>query len=417
MPAMRADSGPDRPTVLDSTMNDVVLRGRVVTPDAVIDDGAVVVDGTEIVWVGEAARAASTPFADAVALAEPVAGYVLPGLVDLHNHGGGGASFPDAATPDEVLRGVMEHRRHGTTAVVVSLVTAAPDTLRERVAMLAELAERGEIAGIHLEGPFLSAARCGAQDSRLMIPPDPDLTRELLELGRGHVASMTLAAELEGAHEVAAALVTGGALPSWGHTDADPAAARAAVAAGVAALADGTGRSERAGVTHLFNGMKPWHHRDPGSVGEFLAAAARREVVVELIGDGTHLAPEVVREVYDLLGRRGAVLVTDAMAATGMADGDYRLGTQDVTVADGVARLAAGGSIAGGTAHLLDVVRTCVHGGIPLVDAVYMAATNPAAVLGNPVVGALEVGYWADLLITDADLHPVRVIRHGKEVR
>src|SRR5690606_4203017 len=180
---------------------------------------------------------------------------------------------------------------------------------------------------------------------------------------------------------------------------------------------DGTGRSERAGVTHLFNGMKPWHHRDPGSVGEFLAAAARREVVVELIGDGTHLAPEVVREVYDLLGRRGAVLVTDAMAATGMADGDYRLGTQDVTVADGVARLAAGGSIAGGTAHLLDVVRTCVHGGIPLVDAVYMAATNPAAVLGNPVVGALEVGYWADLLITDADLHPVRVIRHGKEVR
>ncbi|MCK6212641.1 N-acetylglucosamine-6-phosphate deacetylase [Georgenia sp. EYE_87] len=392
-----------------------VVRGRVVTPQGVIDDGAVVLEGASIRWVGPAVEAPGAPPSGPP---DDDGRLVLPGLVDLHCHGGGGASFPDAETAEDVLRAVHEHRRHGTTSLVASLVTAAPGTLRSRVALLAGLADAGEIAGVHLEGPFLSVVRCGAQDPALIIEPDPALTTDLLELGGGHVVTMTVAPEHAGNRDgVAAALVAGGALPSWGHTDAGPGDTRAALEAGATLLAAADGaRSARATVTHLFNGMHPLHHRDPGPIGEFLAAARRGDAVVELIADGTHLHPELVREVYELVGRDSVVLVTDAMAAAGMPDGAYRLGSQDVTVAGGVARLSGGGSIAGGTAHLLDVVRTTVAGGVPLVDAVYMASTGPARVLGDDGVGALEAGRRADLVVTDAQLRPVRVVRHGQEV-
>ncbi|UNX53970.1 amidohydrolase family protein [Georgenia sp. TF02-10] len=450
-----------------------VLRGQVVTPGAALADGVVVLDGDTIAWVGQADDATAAGWGPALAAAGPAAdpapedrgGYLLPGLVDLHCHGGGGASFPDAETAAEAMAAVAEHRRHGTTSLVASLVTAAPGTLRARVEMLAGLAAAGELAGIHLEGPFLSTARCGAQDPALIMAPDPALTTELLALGDGHVVTMTLAPEHpgnRGPDGVAARLAAGGALPSWGHTDAGPGDTRAALAESAALLAETAAlrvaayaddqptapvvsepaaaagqpaagrpdaaagqpaaaqrapRSARPTVTHLFNGMRPWHHRDPGPVGEVLAAARRGQAVVELIGDGTHLHPAVVREVYELVGRENAVLVTDAMAAAGMPDGSYRLGSMDVVVADGVARLAGGGSIAGGTAHLLDVVRTTVAGGVPLVDAVYMAATGPAGVLGTTRVGALEAGRRADVVRTDADLRPVQVLRGGVAVQ
>ncbi|MPV38134.1 N-acetylglucosamine-6-phosphate deacetylase [Georgenia subflava] len=398
------------------------LRGRVVTPETVIEDGVVVLDGATIDWVGTASDAAAAGHGDVVARTpRPDDGrYVLPGLVDLHCHGGGGASFPDAEDAAAAQHAVDEHRRHGTTSLVASLVAAPPAALRAGVRILADLADAGEIAGIHLEGPFLSVVRCGAQDPEHILDPDPALTDALLELGRGHVATMTLAPELPGSvgdDGVAARLVAGGALPSWGHTDAGPAETRQALAESRAQLAEAVGaRSARPTVTHLFNGMHPWHHRDPGPIGECLAAARRGDVVVELIGDGTHLDPATVREVYELVGRENAVLVTDAMAAAGMPDGSYRLGPQEVTVADGVARLTYGDSIAGGTAHLLDVVRTTVAGGVPLVDAVYMASAGPAAVLGAAEAGALVAGGRADVVVTDAALHPVHVVRHGQEV-
>lgn len=338
---------------------------------------------------------------------------MLPGLVDLHCHGGGGASFPDAADARTARTAVVEHRRHGTTSLVASLVTASADTLRERVATLADLADAGEIAGIHLEGPFLSAARCGAQDPALLLAPDTGLVDELLALGRGHVVTMTLAPELRGNRGpagVGAHLAAAGALPSWGHTDAGPEDARAAVIESAAWLGEGT----RPTVTHLFNGMHPLHHRDPGPVPDFLAAARRGAAVVELIGDGVHLDPALVCAVVELVGPDNAVLVTDAMAAAGMPDGAYRLGSQDVLVAAGVARLAADGALAGGTAHLLDVVRTTVAGGVPLADAVRMASTTPAAVLGRADIGALAAGRAADVLVTDAELRPLEVYRGGE---
>lgn len=213
-----------------------------------------------------------------------------------------------------------------------------------------------------------------------------------------------------------AALVAAGALPSLGHTDASADVAAEALARAADLLA-GTGR--RPTATHLFNGMRPLHHRDPGPVAACLAAAARGGLVVELVADGTHLAPATVRMVLDLVGPAAVALVTDATAATGMPDGDYRLGPTAVRVTDGVARVADGphaGAVAGGTDHLIDVVRSSVAAGVRLVDAVRAASLTPAEVLGRRDVGALEVGRRADLVVTSADLVVQRVVRGGVPV-
>lgn len=408
----------------------VVERGQVVTASALIPDGVVVIEGERIAWVGAAAEA-PREWAAAVAATAPVPGqWVLPGLVDLHNHGGGGAGFPDVATVDEARRAAREHLRHGTTSVVASLVTAPRDVLVARTGLLADLVDEGEIVGIHLEGPFLSARRCGAQDPGAMTPGDAGLVREVAAAARGGLATMTLAPEVagvvDGGDDAVAALVGAGALPSFGHTDASAEQVDAGIARAVALLAEHPGaRSARPTATHLFNGMRQPHHRDAGPVAACLAAAARGELVVELVADGVHLDAATVRAVFDLVGPGSIVLVTDAMAATGMADGDYVLGALAVRVRDGVARLAStsavdgdgGGAIAGGTAHLLDVVRATVRGGVRMVDAVLAAATTPAEVLGRPDLGALEAGRRADVLVVDEGLRAVRVRRAGRVVQ
>ena len=402
------------------------LRGRVVTPFTIIEDGMVVVAERHIAWVGAAAEAGRAGWDDLLsgAVVAPEGGYLLPGLVDVHCHGGGGESFPNAETADQAMVSVLEHRRHGTTSLVASCVTAAADVLRARTRVLADLCDAGELAGIHFEGPFVSVERCGAQDPTYIIDPDAALTRELIELGRGHVVTMTIAPEkpgITGDDGVVAALVDGGALPSFGHTDSEAAPVRAGLADASARIAAHLRagrpvRSARPTATHLFNGMRPRHHRAPGPVPELLAAARRGECVVEMIGDGVHLAPAIVLDVFETLGRESVVLVTDAMAAAGVPDGDYVLGPAAVTVADGVARLRDGGAIAGGTAHLIDVVRTTWRGGVDLVDAVYAASCQGAEILGDRSIGALEPGRWADLVVADAELAPVRVLRRGEAV-
>ena len=263
-----------------------------------------------------------------------------------------------------------------------------------------------------------------------MTPGDAELVRELAAAARGGLATMTLAPEVagvvDGGDDAVAALVDAGALPSFGHTDASAEQVDAGVARAVALLAEQPGAGPaRPTATHLFNGMRPPHHRDAGPVAACLAAAARGELVVELVADGAHLDAATVRAVFDLVGPGSIALVTDAMAAAGMADGDYVLGALAVRVRDGVARLAStsardgdgGGAIAGGTAHLLDVVRATVRGGVRLVDAVRAAATTPAEVLGRPELGALEAGRRADVLVVDEGLRVVRVRRAGRVVQ
>ncbi len=397
----------------------LLLRGRVVTPDEVLDDGVVVVQGPQLRWVG---RAGDVPEAWRDALPAPTGDTLLPGLVDIHCHGGGGASFPDATTPDEVATAAREHLAHGTTTLVGSLVTAAAGTLVERATLLADAVDAGVLAGIHAEGPFLSHERRGAQSPADLVPGDPALVRRLVEASRGTLVTMTVAPEVPGVvappDDVMAALVAGGALPSIGHTDADAEQAEAAIGRAVGLLrADPFATGRRPTATHLFNGMRPLHHRDPGPVAACLAAAARGELVVELVADGTHLADATVRAVFDLVGPDAIAVVTDAMAAAGLGDGDYRLGPMQVRVADGVARIVeadgSAGSIAGGVAHLLDVVRCTVRAGVPLVAAVRAASRTPADVLGFRDLGRLVAGHRADLVVVNDDLRPRRVMRLG----
>ncbi|MBC7549384.1 MAG: amidohydrolase family protein [Cellulomonas sp.] len=398
----------------------VVLRGRVVTPDRVIEDAAVVIEDAVIVWVG-AVSTATAPAALAEAVAATPASLpgttLLPGLVDVHCHGGGGASFPDATDVADARRAAHEHLRHGTTSLVASLVTADAETLVAQTALLADLADAGELAGIHLEGPFLSRARCGAQNPADMVPGSGDLVRRIATTARGHLVSMTLAPEIAGVcgpGGAIEALAAAGAIPSVGHTNASAEKVDVAIGQAWAALALPGARSARPTATHLFNGMRALHHRDPGPIAACLGAAGRGEMLVELIADGVHLSDGTVRAVFDLLGAGSILLVTDAMAAAGMPDGTYDLGPRRARVADGVARLADGDAIAGGTGHLLDVVRCTVAAGIPLEVAVRSASGTPAVMLGRRDIGALEVGRRADVVEVDADLRPVRVMRAGE---
>jgi N-acetylglucosamine-6-phosphate deacetylase len=390
-----------------------VLRGRVVTPEMVHPDGVVVVVGERIAWVGPAADAPADVRVPGVVADLPT---ILPGLVDVHCHGGGGAGFPDATDHAQVRQAIAEHLAHGTTSLVASLVTAGRDRLLASTALLADLARAGELAGIHLEGPFLSPARCGAQSPDDMLPGDPGLVTELAATALGHLVTMTLAPEITGVlgpEQALDRLIQVGGLPSIGHTDASAETTDQAIAQARATLAAAGRPTARPTATHLFNGMRPIHHRDPGPVAAFLGAAARGDAVVELIADGVHLAPGTVRAVFDTVGAHSIVLVTDAMAAAGMPDGDYDLGPMSVQVRDGVARLTGDGAIAGGTAHLLDVVRWTVSIGVPLLDAVHAAATTPAAVLDRPEIGALVAGRRADLVLTNHDLQPRRVMQTG----
>jgi N-acetylglucosamine-6-phosphate deacetylase len=385
-----------------------VLRGRLVTSGSVVDDGVVTVVGDRVAYAGPATEWDGAGWDGELPPPAPDR-LLLPGLVDVHCHGAAGHGFPDDDA-DGVLAAAAHHRAHGTTTLVASLVSAPAAVLRGRLALLAPLVRSGELAGVHLEGPFLSAVRCGAQDPAALVPGDPALLRELL--ADGIVVSMTLAPETAHADELVAVLREHGVLPSFGHTDAGAGATTAAIRSAAV-----TGRLS---ATHLFNGMPPLLSRAPGPVAACLAAAARGELVLELIGDGVHLAPETVATVFDLVGPGQIALVTDAMAAAGMADGRYRLGALPVEVSGGVARLATGdgpGAIAGGTARLIDVVRQTVAAGVPLADAVLSATATPAALLGRSDVGHLAAGARADVLVTDARLTPTAVLRAGRWVQ
>lgn len=390
---------------------ELALRGTAVLPQGLVPDALVLIGGEDILWAGPASQAPEHSSAAQITHE----GLILPGLVDLHCHGGGGASFPDATGLEDMLTAVAEHRRHGTTSLVASLVTADADTLRSRVSDLARLAADGEIAAIHLEGPFLSVERRGAQNPEHITAGDAELVRELAELAGGALATMTVAPETEHADAVLAALAEAGAVPSLGHTDGSSAQMTRAVGLSLEALRSARGRSARPTATHLFNGMRPIHHRDPGPALAALDAAARGELVVEVIADGVHLDARTVAHVFSLAAEDAVVLVTDAMAAAGMPDGQYRLGSLDVTVRSGVATLTGGTAIAGGTAHLLDVVRFAVEeAGVDLVRAVRAASSTPAQVLGmQDRIGSLAAGRRADAVLVDAQLAPVSVLRAG----
>lgn len=430
-----------------------IITGRMFTDGESCEDSLVATEGGRIAYAGPVAGfdPGSLPGADTVAV--PDGGAILPGLIDLHCHGAVGGDFPagDAAASRAAVAFL---HRSGTTTLLASLVTASRADLMDGIRMLRILVAEGLLAGIHLEGPFLSHARCGAQNPAWLLEPDLDVAAELLATGRGAVRTMTYAPELPGADALVNLLAEHGVIPSLGHTDssAEIAAtslvrARAALEAAASAAQTLTaqtltaqvhteqvpaaavtpggdvltsrdvpgGVGPRPTVTHLFNGMPPLHHRAPGPVAACLRAAKAGGAAVELIADGVHLDPQTVRMVFELVGPENVVLVTDSMAATGLSDGGYVLGPSAVTVRGGVATLDSTGSIAGGTATLLDVVARTVAAGVPAADAVLAATAVPACVLGlSEHTGSLRPGLAADVVLTGPGFELHRVLRAGR---
>lgn len=369
----------------------VLAGGRVVTPDGVIEDGWLQTSGRTIaaIGVGEPPAPADRDLAGA---------WVVPGFVDIHVHGGARASYLSGDQDQAVIAAAL-HREHGTTTTMASLVTGAADRLVATVAELAELVEDGLLAGIHLEGPFLSAARCGAHDPALLRAPEPALVEQLLAAANGTIRMVTLAPELPHAIDAVRRFVDAGAIAAIGHTDASYESTRVAIDAGATV------------ATHLFNAMRPLHHREPGPIPALIEDAG---VTVELICDGVHLHPAVVRTALAAVGVGRVALVTDAMDAAGAGDGDYLLGELPVRVDGGVARLVDGGSIAGSTLTMDRAFRFVVEAGASVADAVMMASTTPARLLGmSDRVGALEVGMDADLVVLDPSLARQAVMAKG----
>lgn len=376
-------------------MSTVLTAARVVTPARVLAPGWLHLDGDRVVAVGEGVPPADS--GDVVDLGDAT---VVPGFVDMHVHGGGGASF-DTGTADAAATVAAAHLAHGTTSMAASLVTDTRDAMVRSVRELALAVQDGVLAGVHLEGPWLSPNRSGAHQPGSLAEPDPASVEALLAAGDGAVRMVTLAPELTGGIDAVRCITAAGAVAAIGHTDATYDVAREALDAGASV------------GTHLFNAMRGLHHREPGPVGALLES----EADVELIADGVHLHPAVLRTAFAAKPGR-CVLVTDAMAAAGAADGDYRLGPMAIEVRDGVARLADDGSrqgaIAGSTLTMDAAVRYAVRvARLPLLDVVHAASTAPARVLGLDSVGALEPGRRADVVVLDDGLAVVRVMRAG----
>jgi N-acetylglucosamine-6-phosphate deacetylase len=379
-----------------------------------MDNAVVAVADRRIAYVGPRAGLGAS-LTECEELDLPPGSMILPGLIDLHCHGAAGGDFPTG--DDQSARTAVEFlHRSGTTTLLASLVTADRPELLQALGALVALADEGLIAGIHSEGPFLSHARCGAQDPRFLRDPDLGLLGEMLDAAGGHLRTMTYAPELPGAGALVQLLAERGVTPSLGHTDADARTTAASLTEAAELLAaSGHGTVSRPTVTHLFNGMPPLHHRSPGPVAACLRLAGAGTAAVELISDGAHLDPETVRMVFELVGAENVVLVTDSMAATGLPDGDYELGPAAVSVSGAVARLQSNGSLAGGTATLLDVVRRTIDAGVELAAAVRSATAVPAAIIGRQQdIGSLRAGMRADVVVVDRNFRLVLVLREGR---
>lgn len=340
-----------------------IVRGELLRGDVELDEGRI----------------------GAVGLEGSGSGLAVPGFVDLQVNGYAGVDL--LSEPDRWREVDLMLARTGVTTWQPTLVSAPPDeTLRALNAI--------EV-GVHLEGPFLAVS--GAHRRECLRSPDLGLLRAFLDTGR--VSTMTVAPELPGALDLIGELRGGGVVASLGHSAADAATAHAAFDAGAST------------VTHLFNVMRPFAHRDPGLAG---AALARDDVLVQLICDGVHLADETVLVAWRAARGRLAV-VSDATSAAGHGDGRFQLAATEVEVEGGVAR-TADGALAGGTSSVPEAVRRLVALGVPLEDALEAATRVPARILGRTDVGVLESGAPADVVVLDDDLHVTRVFRGGQEV-
>jgi N-acetylglucosamine-6-phosphate deacetylase len=374
----------------------VISAGTMVLDGQVCRPGWVETSGAQILTCGSGLpqRTADSDFPDCV---------VVPGFIDMHVHGGGGGSYLQAG---EIAKAAGFHLAHGTTTTLASLVTTSPAELIAGVRALADAARQGTVVGIHLEGPWLSAARCGAHDHTQMRDADPAEIDAVLAAGAGTIRMVTLAPERPGSDDAIRRFLDAGVVVAVGHTDATYKQTQHAVALGATV------------GTHLFNAMPPLDHREPGSA---LALLQDPRVIVELIADGVHVHPAMMHAVIQAAGPDRVAVITDAIAAAGCDDGAFQLGAVPIDVVSGVARVRGTSTIAGSTATMdrlfralkANAVELGVDSDAALAAAVQMTSATPARALGLKRVGRLRQGDDANLVVLDRDLQVRAVMVRG----
>ena len=320
-------------------------------------------------------------------------GVLIPGFVDIHCHGGGGHYF-SASSPDSITAAINAHKKTGTTSLVASLVSESIDDLKSQIQRLIPFYNRDDIVGIHLEGPYLSHARCGAHEPSLLIDPTLPQLRELIDVGQGSIKMVTIAPELKGAQEAFSYLASVGVFAAIGHTEGNFQDAAAATDNGASI------------VTHFLNAMNK--ENTAGSIANFVTSDPR--LTVELIVDGHHLSFEKVRELFEAIGPR-IIMVSDAMAAAGNGDGSYTIGALPVEVKNGVARLTSNQKLAGSTLTISQAFTNLINKcGLTLEQAVHATSTQPAHAFGLKDRGSIAVGMRADLLSYNSSTGSISVV-------
>lgn len=382
----------------------LTITGEIVTPGGVLSGGAVTIDDAGLIAKVAASRTSARRSADIDA-----PGFlVLPGFADVHVHGGGGADFMHG-TIDGVKQITRTHARHGTTSLLATTLTASGDATDRAIEAARTVIEAGpgdgeaRVLGVHLEGPFICMARRGAQPAEFVRPPDADEFARWIALSGGSIRKITLAPEIAGAEAVIKLAVSQNITASVGHTNAAAAEVETAIGWGVTS------------ATHVFNAMTGLHHREPGAVG---ASLVRPEIVCEVIADGVHLAPLVVRLIAAAKGPSGMVLITDAMEGAAMPDGRYTLGGFPVLVQNGTAAFADGtlaGSILTMNAAFTNLCRFAPN--VTLPDAARMSSGNALRQIGfSGKYGAIMPGRAADLVVMNPDTGEVEATLVGGRV-
>lgn len=308
-------------------------------------------------------------------------GTLIPGFVDIHSHGGGGYYFSDV-DPQNVETARQIHLMHGTTSHIASLVTEPVDVLLDQIRRLVPMVKAGLFAGIHLEGPYLSHARCGAHEPSLLRTPKISELSALIDAGEGLISMVTLAPELDGGIQAIEYLASRDVTVALGHSQADEVTTLAAFKAGAKL------------ITHFSNGM-PKPRRNGTTIAE--ASLSQKLIPLEMILDGIHVSEDILREVL-ASGEKRTILITDSMSAAGSHDGNYSIGSLDVVVVDGVARLTSNHSLAGSTLTMIRAFNNFLDSNNSISDCVFAASTLPARTLGLDSVGSLSVGKRAHIL-------------------
>ena len=385
-----------------------IHNGRVITRDAVVENGTVLVEDGVIKTVG----AGDIAFEDAYAM-DAMGNYVSPGFIDIHIHGGGGYDFMDET--EEAFIGIAEtHARFGTTAMVPTTLSATKEAIIKALSLFDAVKDKvhngSQLLGIHIEGPYFAMNQRGAQDPRYIRDPDPLEYQEIIDHCKGLVR-WYVAPELKGALEMGRALRTKGIIAAMAHTDAIYEDVVKAVECGYSLS------------THLYSAMSGVTRKNAFRyAGVIEASLLMDEIDVELIGDGIHLPAPLLKLAYKVKGRDKIALITDAMRGAAMPEGESMLGHWQsglkVIIEDGVAKLPDRTSFAGSVATADRLVRTMHRlGEVSMLDAVFMAATTPARIMGvDNRKGSLEPGKDADIVIFDDNVNVSTTMIKGKIV-